>query len=182
MFRAIARGKGGVNRELPRQAVSTVKRSPRQSTLEESTSDQLSLRNLLHVMLALEMIVSISCRKVSRCFCLENATMLVRCSLQIRCPIMPMGRVLCWIDIVPPWRVLRGAPGYVAGWSVWYAGRHSSAIAMIYLLLSLLIVEHCCVGITVVHQQLLKSHRGNIANRRALIVLCGFRDAAWMFV
>jgi hypothetical protein len=44
------------------------------------------------------------------------------------------------------------------------------------------IVEHCCVGITVVHQQPLKFHRGNIANCTALIMLCGFRDASWMFV
>jgi hypothetical protein len=38
------------------------------------------------------------------------------------------------------------------------------------------IVEHCCVGITVVHQQPLKFHRGNIANCTALIMLCGFQE------
>jgi hypothetical protein len=35
LFRMIACGKGGVNRELPRQAVSTVKCSPCQSTLDD---------------------------------------------------------------------------------------------------------------------------------------------------
>ena len=66
MFRAIARGKGGVNRELPRQAVSTVKCSPRQLTLDDVNVRPIeSFRGSLYVMPALEMIVSILCRRVS---------------------------------------------------------------------------------------------------------------------
>ena len=63
--------------------------------------------------------------------------MLARRSLEITRPIIAVGRVLRLIDIVPAWRLLRGAPSYVAGWSVWYASGHSSAIAMIYFLLAL---------------------------------------------
>ena len=65
VFSAVARSKAGVDGELPRQEVSSQMLLLVNRHLTTSTSDQLSLRSLLHVMPALETIVSISCRKVS---------------------------------------------------------------------------------------------------------------------